>query len=251
MKIQFIITGWYFNYDDLINGLLQLKNENDIIDVYYSCHKDPPQFIKDNFKWKLYPNLGMGDGGFQQAMDDLTLEDNTLCFFMQDDIIMKDWSFIEVCSEMLETYKFIGNCQNYASGFDPNRKLQNHGIFVKDCAKDSTRHLFDQPQNQKNIKTSFICCKYGDIKEIGFFEPMFHYPELITPFYDESLKCFRTKNEKGLGGIGNTIQNMFNYKINKVFGHESIAYLSDVYLDSKFMYECSRGGIDENRPPKL
>ena len=45
MRIQFIITGWYYeNYPgktNLIDGLLELSQQNDIIDVYWACHKDP------------------------------------------------------------------------------------------------------------------------------------------------------------------------------------------------------------------
>ena len=44
--------------------------------------------------------------------------------------------------------------------------------------------------------------------------------------------------------------NLLNYKINKVFGHQNIAYLSQEYLDSPFIYECARGKIDPNKPPK-
>lgn len=252
MKIQFVITGWHYNQNSLIEGLVELfKNNSEVIDVYWACHKEPPQFIKDNFQWKLYPNLGMGDGGFQQAVEDLVIHDDTICFFMQDDIIMKDWSFINVCAELLSNYKFIGNCANYASVFDPNKFLEKHKLYIRDLAKDSTRYLFDSTQQQKNIKTSFICCKYTDLKAIGYFEPIFHYPELIEPFYDEEKKSYRTKGEKGLGGIGNVISNLFNFKVNKVFGHQSISYLSNEYLDSKYMYECARGNIDPNRPPKL
>ena len=54
MKIKFIIVGWHYNQEDYIDGLIELKNENDIIDVFWSCHKEPPQKIKDNFEWKLF-----------------------------------------------------------------------------------------------------------------------------------------------------------------------------------------------------
>ena len=252
MNIQFIVTGWHFNQNTLINGLDELcKNNSELVSVYWACHKEPPKFVKDNFQWKLYPNLGMADGGYEQAINDLQISDNTICFFMQDDVIMKDWSFITRCIELLKSFKFIGNCANYSSIFDPNKFLERHKLHIKDLAKESTRHLFDSPIHQKNIKGSFICCLYKDIKELGFFEPIFHYPELVEPFFDKKTKSYRTRKEKGLGGIGNVIQNLLNYKINKVFGSDSITYLSDQYLDSVYMYECARGEIDPNRPPKL
>ena len=35
MKIQFIVTGWHMNQSSLIDGLYELKNENDIVNVYF------------------------------------------------------------------------------------------------------------------------------------------------------------------------------------------------------------------------
>ena len=73
---------------------------------------------------------------------------------------------------------------------------------------------FDKPISCLNIKGSFICCKYKSIKQLDFFEPIFHYPDLVEPFYDKELKEYRTKKEKGLGGMGNVTQNLLNYKLN-------------------------------------
>ena len=186
----------------------------------------------------------MGDGGFQQAVDDLNIENDTICFFLQDDIIVKDWSFINVCLENIDSFKFIGNCSNPSGIFYPDEFLDKHNLYLKDLAKQSTRYLFDKPVSCKTLKGSFYCCKYESIKQLDFFEPIFHYPELIEPFYDEKVKGYRTKKEKGLGGIGNVIMRLLCYKINKVFGPASITYLSDKYLDSSFIYECARGKVD-------
>ena len=41
---------------------------------------------------------------------------------------------------------------------------------------------------------------------------------------------------------------MFSYKINRVFGIQSISYLSDRYLDSDYIYEMARAKIDVNNP---
>ena len=47
LKIKFIILGWYYEKcPDLINELIELKKDNpEIIDVFYACHKEPPQII--------------------------------------------------------------------------------------------------------------------------------------------------------------------------------------------------------------
>ena len=102
MKIQFIVVGWYYNQDSLQNGLKELNENNDNINVFYSCHKEPTQFIKDNFEWKLFPNLGEEIVAYQQALEYLNLESNTYCFFMNDDIVVKNWIFIEKCINKLQ-----------------------------------------------------------------------------------------------------------------------------------------------------
>ena len=58
MKIQFIVCGWHYDQDSLIDGLIELNKNNNNINVFYSCHKEPTDKIKNNFEWKLYPNLG-------------------------------------------------------------------------------------------------------------------------------------------------------------------------------------------------
>ncbi len=54
MKIQFIITGWHYNQQEYYDGLHELEKDNENIDVFWSCHKEPPKHIKDRFKWKLF-----------------------------------------------------------------------------------------------------------------------------------------------------------------------------------------------------
>ena len=64
MKIQFIVTGWHFNQSSLIDGLYELEKDNDIVEVFWSCHKEPPKEIKDKFKWKLFFNGGEECGAY-------------------------------------------------------------------------------------------------------------------------------------------------------------------------------------------
>ena len=79
------------------------------------------------------------------------------------------------------------------------------------------------------------------------FEPIFHMPEIIERKEKED-GTFATPGEKGIGGVGNLILSLFSYKINRVFGRESITYLSNKYLDSNYIYECARGQLDPNNP---
>lgn len=251
LKIQFIVTGWHYNQDTLIDGLIEHYNNYENVDVFYACHREPPQKIKDNLKWKLFPNLGMGDGGFQQAIDHLSIEDNTVCFFMQDDLIIKSWDFIDQCIERLNGgYKFIGNCQNYPVVLNPDKRLEKYDLTFKDFAKEESRHLYTDQLPCLTIRGSFICCQYKTVRVMFGFEPIFHIPEIIQPIQKED-GTYATNKEKGIGGIGNLILDLFSYKINKVWGHEAITYLSRKYLDSPYIYECARGQIDPNNPPQL
>ena len=41
--------------------------------------------------------------------------------------------------------------------------------------------------------------------------------------------------------FGNLFANICVYKINRIFGKDSITWLSDKYRDSKYIYELERG----------
>ena len=61
LKIQFIVLGWHYNPKSYQEGLLELIKSNPEIDikVYFVCKKEPPQFIKDNFDYAEYENVGI------------------------------------------------------------------------------------------------------------------------------------------------------------------------------------------------
>ena len=114
MKVQFIIVGWYYEkFPEFIDQLIYLNRNFDRINIFWSCHKEPPNRIKDNFNYKLFPNIGLEDGAYQQAIDYLNLSDDTILFLMHDDMAIKSFQFIEVCIDLLNKYKVIGNGLNY------------------------------------------------------------------------------------------------------------------------------------------
>ncbi len=97
MKIQFVICGWHMDQDSLIDGLKLLQRPIGMnlgsydrveIDVFWSCHRTPPDRIKDNFNCKEFYNGAEECGAYQQAVDYLDLDDDTYCFFMHDDLVM-------------------------------------------------------------------------------------------------------------------------------------------------------------------
>ena len=106
-KIQFIVVGWHYNQSEFYNGLKELNDANENINVFWSCHKEPTDWVKENFDYKLFDNLGEEFIAFQQAIEYLNLDDDTVCFFIHDDIIIKNWEFINICVNGLNSYKFI------------------------------------------------------------------------------------------------------------------------------------------------
>ena len=130
MKIKFIVLGWYYDkYQDLIDGLVELKKENaKDFDVFYSCHKEPIDIIKENFEWKLFENKGLEWGGYQQAYKHLNFNDDDILFFINDDLDIKDWEFINICINKLSSYKVIGNGLNYGFNMNPQEFISPGNI---------------------------------------------------------------------------------------------------------------------------
>ena len=80
MKIQFIIVGWHYNQKEYYEGLKYLNDNNDLIDVFWCCHQEPNEFVKNNFDYKVYPNEGLEWGAYQQSVDHLQPADDTILF---------------------------------------------------------------------------------------------------------------------------------------------------------------------------
>ena len=233
MNIQFIVVGWHFEkFPELIDSLIELNTLNENINIFWSCHKEPSQRIKDNFTYKVFPNLGLEDGAYQQALDYLNLSDDIILFLIHDDVIVKDWNFLNICLSYLhQGYAFIGNGINYPLEFDPinNEKDKKCLSYVK----AESKHLFDRKQFTLTLRESFICTTRKYLRDIYDFEVLWEEPKP-----DENGKYH-------IGGIGNAQQTLLGYKITKVFGQNRITYLSNTYMDSNYLYECARGNNDK------
>ncbi len=230
MKIQFIIVGWHFDaFPEFIDGLIQLKKLNPNVNIFWTCHREPSQIIKDNFDFKVFPNLGLEDGAYQQALDFLHLHDDTVLFLMHDDLIVKDWGFIPVCLNLLkERYAFIGNGINYGTSLNPVDIPNGRDKRFIDYVKPEAKHLFGKAENIHTVRESFICTIYGYLKSIFEFEVIWE-----EPVADKDGKFH-------IGGIGNLQQTLLGYKMSKVYPGR-ITYLSSTYQDSEYLYECARG----------
>ena len=229
MKIQFIICGWHMNRENSIDALHQLKEQNKgTIDVFWSCHRKPPKNISERFDYKEFFNGAEEYGAYQQAIDYLDLEDDTICFFLHDDLIIKDWGFINKCLDYLNKgYKVVGNGINYGVNLNPNEI--KGGVKHIDRVKSECKYLFTSPLLCYTVRESFMCIRRGDLRKIGDFEVVWE-----EPIPDKDGKFH-------IGGIGNTQQALLGYKLTKFFGIESVAYLSNNHQDSHYLYECSRG----------
>ena len=174
--IQFIIVGWHFDaYPELIEGLISLQNNNsDTIKVFWSCHQEPCNTVKENFEYKVFPNLGLEDGAYQQALDYLDIADDTILFLMHDDLVVKDWEFINLCIERLQQgFAFIGNGINYPEYTAPT-KIYDEVYFprtVLEVCRPETKHYFEKEgmalsyYGVANVLLEYTGLKQG-IKEI-------------------------------------------------------------------------------------
>ena len=101
MKIQFIICGWHMNRKSLIDGLYELQKQNkDTVGVFWSCHREPTDEIKQKFNHKLFFNGGEEYGAYQQGVEHLNLDDDTICFFLHDDLVLKSFDLTLTFSEV-------------------------------------------------------------------------------------------------------------------------------------------------------
>ena len=83
MRIKVIICGWWYdkfdhreNLTEFIEGLISLNENNNNIDIFWACHKEPIDLVKNNFEWKLYENVGLEWGAYNKAFNELEFEDD-------------------------------------------------------------------------------------------------------------------------------------------------------------------------------
>ena len=258
MKIQFIICGWWYDeFDgrkgitDFIDELIELQNDNEFIDVFWACHKKPTNLVKDNFKYKVFENIGLEWGAYNKAFNHLDLDDDTIVFCIQDDMVIKDWNFVGTCVEHINNgVKIIGNGFNYPMMFQPQTEARlSYWLKTKDKLIDYVRgenqHMFDTDVECLSIRGSFMCTRYDHIKEINGFE--YVNKELSYGVKEDGTKFLL------IDPYGNTSLYLNAYKFTKYFGIDKMKWLSNEYRKSPYMIECGRGNInlpqDKDTPP--
>ena len=254
--IRFIICGWHMNQDTVLNGLNALQTMNpDGVRVFWSCHKEPTDFIKENFDYKVFPNGGEEYGAYEQAINHLDIDDGDLCFFIHDDLVIKNFGFINIIGDHLANgnYKIFGNGANYlVQDYDYNKvidvgiKEEFDGMKSIDYVKEENRHIFNKPiKNLISVRPSFLAMHYKTVKEIGGFEPRYD-AYVAADLVNEEKGEYGYRGGKGLSSWGNEFPNLNNYKYNRLFNYNQIGFLSTKYLRSHWIYECARGKILED-----
>lgn len=244
------------NQDTVLNGFNTLQEYNpDSIQVFWSCHKEPTDFIKENFDYKVFPNGGEEYGAYEQAINYLDIDDEDICFFMHDDLVIKDFSFIKIIIHMInkEGFKICGNGANYlVQGYNHNKvidvgiKEEFDGMRAVDYVKEENKHIFDKPIEQLiSVRPSFLAMKYKTVKEIGGFEPRYD-AYVAADLVNEETGEYGYRGGKGLSSWGNEFPNLNNYKYNRLFDYNQIGFLSEKYLHSFWIHECARGNVVED-----
>ena len=261
--IRFIICGWHMNQPSLIDGLDELQRLNpDKVHVFWSCHREPTDEIKEKFDYKVFPNGGEEYGAYEQAINHLDIDDNDVCFFMHDDLIVKYWDFVEMCKNSLEAeevettsgmqeVKIIGNGTNYlVENYDYNKVLdvgikeEFDGKRLIDYVKPENRHIFDKPIDKLcSVRPSFMVMLYKTVKEIGGFEP--RHDAYVAPKKvgekEDGRGIYEYRGGKKMSSWGNDFPNLNNYKYNRLFHYNQICFLGLHYLNSDWIHECARG----------
>ena len=249
-NIKIIICGWWFDEFDnkkgqtqFIEELKYINESNDNINVFWACHKEPTPLVKNNFKWKLYENVGLEWGAYNKAFNDLEFNDDDYIFCIQDDMVIKDWGFIEACVDHLSDYKvkIIGNGFNYPYDMDPKEEARlSYWLKTKDRWVDYVRsenqHMFDKKIHCLSIRGSFLATKWKHIKLINGFE-------YVNKPLSNGVKEDGTEFVL-IDPFGNTSLYLNAYKFTKYFGQNSFKWLSNTYRRSKWMVECGRGNVD-------
>ena len=225
-----------------IDDLKEIKEYNPNVSVFWSCHKEPPKIIIDNFNYKVFENEGLEHGAYDQALNHLDLDDDVICYFFNDDMYIHDWNWINICnSELLSKYntKFVMNGVDYGFRMNPQEipklsKWRETTDKVVDYVKPESKKYFmeDKLIKFRTLRTSFIGCVRKTLRDINDFEwcrvpLMYDFPN--------------HKHDGCIDTIGNLSLQIFAYKVGKVYGLDKVKYLSPYYRYSKYMTECLRG----------
>ena len=100
--IYFCLIGWHYNQKEYYQGLKWMNDNNPEMKVFWNCRKEPPDSIKKNFDYEMFPNEGLEWGGYQQLYEKFK--------FKEEDIIETwDWDTIQTRVPLKEVGSILNN----------------------------------------------------------------------------------------------------------------------------------------------
>lgn len=219
----FCVLGWHFQ-----RHVLEQLTSIARADVYILSHRpisEVPDFVPGLIRADriiVRPNVGYDWGGYQQFLETNVWRNYRYVFFLHDDLVISDVSFVERCIKMLdEDKRFIGNGLIRQDHWPQSRaECYAHASWGPPSTK--WRH--------RVIRGSFIATTRESLELLNGFDVFWDGLRLSIGFGNWSL----------IATCG---------KMQHVFGSEFVAYLGDSYCGSPYITELRAGGLteDENR----
>lgn len=216
MRYCFCVLGWYF-YEEFFSSFESLPGDKFIVSHRTAEWLDaadlPPGVERDRIQ--IFENIGLDWGAYHQfnAANDLRPYDFVV--YIQDDVIIRDPSFIDRCAELLSRpgIKVVGNGKN---GTDWQFRYEKY--------RDRMFWPDDDDLVVRTVRGSFLAVRTDVFDVIGNF-----------PVY-----------WKVTGGLKQNKANIslrnFGYLITKHFGADAITYLDwDNYRQTAYLAELVRG----------
>jgi len=215
MNYCFCVLGWYF-YEDFFESLFKLPGDKYVVShrsqEWLDANPLPPG-VREHLR--VYENVGLDWGLYHQFKESTDLTSYDFVIYIQDDVIIKDPSFIARCAELLSQpgIKVVGNGKN---GTDWQFRFEKY----------RDRMFWQEPDDYivRTVRGSFFAARTDIFETIGNF-----------PVYWKVTGG--PKQNKANISLRN-----FGYLITKHFGAEAITYLDwDHYLDTPYLSELVRG----------
>jgi len=208
----FCILGWHFP-EEFYHKIYQAAG-----DKYIICHRERDYFAnrQDLFE-KLKDDLHFGEnqglewGGYHQFNEMGLHHKYDFVIYCHDDLEIKDWGFVEAIQRRLRNpqIKVVGNGRNGSDWEFRFAKYKNRMSFAD-----------DDDFIVRTVRGSFFAARSEIFATLGNF-----------PVYSRAKKMTH----------GNISLRNFAYLVTKHFGRESITYLEDQHLETKYIIEYRRG----------
>jgi len=213
------VLGWYFYDRDFYEKLSSLAN-TDIYVVSHKSPKDVPDWASDvvgvsNFFYE--PNYGYDWGGYQQFLERDVWRQYKYVFFMHDDIIVKDYGFVEECRRRLETYVVVGNGAQQEHPIIPANNPQRYS---------HTQNLPKPDEAHSGVRGSFLATTRAGLETVGAFEVFWDRFHISDAFGNHSLVS------------------TFHKWSQKADSADFCDWLSETYCESQWITELQRGKPD-------